>query len=303
MAHDLFKIQEINGKQYAYFNLKERNECFHAKRCYYRKAVTFLKFVSVYCNKIAIKGESDVKIARTLLGAQQPSYEKVLKTIALLMANYVDQYLLANINWHNAKRFKSKITYLGIDFEQLAYEIENIIFNNNLPAMWPTSGHKGVLYQQDIHSTMKNLFYIETVEKIEHLWNSDLTPGSMMYLRLFIDELMKEFIPYKSLVGAKGKVVNKTGVRRGFLDDEIKKRLKGQSSVLLDDGEILVYAYEWCCNSVHYGSLPLDCLASWLIMKISPIKAIFSNNATMKIDFEAYVTAKYSKEGLTVNWL
>ena len=70
----------------------------------------------------------------------------------------------------------------------------------------------------------------------------------------------------------------------------------------MDDGEILVYAYEWSCDSVHYGTLPLDCMTDWLIMKISPIKKIFSDDAAMKAEFQVFVSANYTKDSLTVTW-
>ena len=299
---ELFEIRNIDGKQMALFNLKERRECFHAKWCYYSKAVAFLKVVSEYCNKAAIQGATNIEIARTLFGTQQPPQIRIIKTVAFLMANYVDEYLLKSIKWCNAKRFKSKIDYLGIDFEQFAYETENIIYNKNLPDPYWTSGHRDRLHTFDIMFAMKSLFYIESVKKIEDIWNSDLPTGAIMYLRLYIDDLLKQFIPYQNLSNAGGATVAKTGVRRGFLKQEINKRLQGQPSVVNDEGEILVYAYEWCCGAVHYGSLPIDCLTDWMIMTISPIRKIFTDDTQMRADFQTYVSTKYAREGLIVQW-
>lgn len=299
---ELFEIKNIDGTDRALFHLDERAKALHAKEGYFEKYTAFLKVVSDYCNKTAVKGATDLDIARTLFIPSQSSQVQIIKTVALLMANYVDSYLLAKITPTNAERFKSKVDYLGIDFEALAYAAENEIFSKKLPPIYWTSGRRHTLNSFDTMMAMKSLFYIEMMEKIEDMWNSDLIAGSIMYLRLYIDELLKRFIPYKGLVNSAGKDVAKTGVRREFLKSEIKKRMKGQPSVLLDDGEILVYAYEWSCDSIHYGALPLDCLTDWLIMKISPIKKIFSDDAAMKVEFQVFVSANYTKDSLTVTW-
>lgn len=299
---DLFEVKNINGVDRALFHLDERDAALHAKDDYYNKYTAFLKVVLDYCNKIALKGASDIDVARIIFGPNQPSQIQEIKTAAFLMANYIDAYLLAKMTAANAERFRSKVDYLAIDFEYLAYAAENTVYSKNLPPYYKMSGRRHTLTSFDTMMAMKSLFYIETIDKIEDMWNSDLIAGSIMYLRLYIDELLKRFLPYSSLKNAAGKEVNKTGVRREFLQSEIKKRMQGQTSVLLDDGEILVYAYEWCCDAVHYGALPLDCITDWLIMKICPIKKIFNDENAMRTEFQLFVTSKYSKEPLTVNW-
>lgn len=299
---DLFEVRKIGGNDRALFRLDEREAVFQAKDKFFEVYTAFLKVVSDYCNKIALKGASDIDIARIIFGPNQPTQIQEIKTGAYLMANYVDAYLLSKITPANAERFKSKVDYLAIDFEYLAYAAENTIYSKKLPPYYQTSGRRHTLHSFDTMMAMKSLFYIETIDKIEDMWNSDLVAGSIMYLRLYIDELLKRFMPYGSLQNANGKDVNKTGVRREFLQSEIKKRMNGQPSVLLDDGEILVYAYEWACDAVHYGALPLDCLTDWLIMKISPIKKIFTDESLMKSELQSFVTSRYPKDALTVCW-
>lgn len=299
---DLFEIRKNNGVDRALFHLDERDAVLHAKDEYYEKYTAFLKIVFGYCNKMAIKGVSDLDISRTVFASSRPAQVQVIRTAAYMMANYVKNYLLKMITPANAQRFKFKMDYLAIDFEYLAYAAENEIYSKKLPSYCQTSGRRHMLTSFDTMMAMKSLFYIEIIEKIEDMWNSDLIAGSIMYLRLYIDEMLKQFIPYKSLLNNAGKEVAKTGVRREFLKSEIKKRIQGLSSFLMDDGEILVYAYEWSCNSVHYGALPLDCLTDWLIMKISQIKQIFTDEAMMKAEFQIFVTTKYKKEALTVVW-
>lgn len=299
---DLFEVKNINGTDRALFHLDEREVALHAKDEYYKKYTAFLRVVLDYCSKIALKGASDIDIARIIFGPNQPSQIQEIKTAAYLMANYIEAYLLAKMTSANAERFKSKVDYLAIDFEHLAYAAENAIYSKKLPPYYQTSGRRHTLHSFDTMMAMKSLFYIETIDKIENMWNSDLVAGSIMYLRLYIDELLKRFIPYSSLKNASGNDVKKTGVRREFMQSEIKKRMGGQPSVLLDDGEILVYAYEWACDAVHYGALPLDCLTDWLIMKICHIKQIFNDENVMKAEFQSYVSSRFPKESLTVQW-
>lgn len=296
----MFQVKTINGNQYAIFNLKERRDFFNVKKAPYKRALALLNVISQYCNNVAFKSPTDLQIARALISKQSTSKKDSLCIFAYLMANYVDNYLLKHMVPSNARRFVSKITYLSIDFEWLAYLSENYIYNKNLPQIYLTSGRRSVLSSTDIMFSCRSLFYIETIPKIEDMWNSDLTPGAIMYLRLFVDEKLKTFIPYQSLRNTTtGKEEKKTGVRRDFLNEEIKKRKKGSCSILNDDGEIMEYIYTWCCDSVHYGVLGLDYLTDWIIMKMCRIKSIFVNPSSLKHDFESFVSSKYN---LSVEW-
>lgn len=296
----MFQVKTIGGSPRALFDLKEREDFFNIKRAPYKRSVALLNVISQYCNKVAYKNPTDLQIARAIISNQPASKKDILRIYAYLMANYVDNYLLKAMTNSNAKRFKSKITYLSIDFENLSYHIENQLYGKKLPPIYYTSGRRGAISEMDIMFAFKSLFYIETVPKIEDMWNSDLTPGAIMYLRLYVDNKLKSFIQYQSLKNATtGKVVEKTGVRRAFIEDEIKKRKNGTTSILNDDGEIIDYIYTWCCDAVHYGDLGLDYLTDWIIMKVCKIKNIFTSPASMKTSFESFVTSKY---GLNVEW-
>ena len=287
----MFQVKTIGGSPRALFDLKEREDFFNIKRAPYKRSVALLNVISQYCNKVAYKNPTDLQIARAIISNQPASKKDILRIYAYLMANYVDNYLLKAMTNSNAKRFKSKITYLSIDFENLSYHIENQLYGKKLPPIYYTSGRRGAISEMDIMFAFKSLFYIETVPKIEDMWNSDLTPGAIMYLRLYVDNILKSFIQYQSLKNATtGKVVEKTGVRRAFIEDEIKKRKNGTTSILNDDGEIIDYIYTWCCDAVHYGDLGLDYLTDWIIMKVCKIKNIFTSPASMKSCFESFVT-------------
>lgn len=297
-----FVTKTVDGDQVSLFQLKERKDFFAFKRAPYRRSVALLKVISQYCHSAATYTPTDLEIARALISEQSYSKEKELKIWAFVMADYVDNYLLKFITTDNARRFKSKITYVAIDFEYLTYAIETIVRKYSLPPFYPCSAHKGRLYPQDVLMASKSLFYLEKTKRIEDLWNSDLIPASVMYIRLYVDELLKNYIPYKCLKNAAGSTVEKTGVRRLFIEDEIKKRNKKQSSVLLDDGEILYYVYKWSCNSVHYGALGIDCLTDWILMKLGRFTSIFTTPSAMQGAFDSYVQSKYDKDGIYVEW-
>lgn len=296
----MFRVKTVEGSPHALFDLKERKEFFNIKKAPYKRSVALLNVISQYCNKAAYKNPTDLQIARAIISNHPASGKDILRIYAYLMANYVDNYLLKAITTSNVKRFKSKITYLSIDFENLSYLIENHLYGKKLPPIYYTSGRRGSISEMDIMFAFKSLFYIEMVPKIEDMWNSDLTPGAIMYLRLYVDNKLKTFIPYRSLKNTTtGKVVEKTGVRRAFIEEEIKKRKNGNPSILNDDGEIIDYIYTWCCNSVHYGDLGLDYLTDWIIMKVCKINTIFTTPASLKTSFESFVNSKY---GLVVEW-
>lgn len=296
----MFTVKEINGEKHAVFDLKEREKFFAIKRAPYKRSLALLTKISQYCNKAAYKSPSDIQVALALISDNPTSQKDTLRIFAYVMANYVDNYLVKAMNPSNARRFNSKISYLAIDFEVIAYWIENKVYGKKLPTLYRTSGRRGALSSMDTMFAFKSLFYIETVPKIENMWNSDLTAGAIMYLRLYVDEKFKEFIPYQFLKNSTtGKEVKKTGVRRKFIEEEIKKRKKGLSSILNDDGEILNYIYTWSCDSVHYGDLGLDYLTDWIIMKVCRIRSIFNSSASLKHLFDSFVMTNYS---LSVEW-
>ena len=296
----MFQVKTINGEQRSVFDLKERNAFFNIKRVPYKRSLALLNVILQYCKKAAYNNPSDLQIARAIMSKQPASKKDTLRIWAFLMANYIENYLLITMQPSNARRFKSKITYLSIDFEVLSYLIENQIYSKKLPPIYLTTGRRGALSYFDTKITLQNLFYIETTTKIENLWNSDLTPGAIMYTRLYVDELLQSFIPYKCLKNPiTDKEEEKTGVRRSFIEEEIKKRKKGTSSILNDDGEIIDYIYTWCCDAVHYGDLGLDYLTHWIIKKLCKLNAIFTTPTALKPTFEAFVTTKY---GSSVEW-
>lgn len=296
----MFTVKEINGEKRAVFDLKEREKFFAIKRAPYKRSLALLTKISQFCNKAAYKSPSDLQVALALISDNPTSQKDTLRIFAYVMANYVDNYLVKAMNPSNARRFISKITYLAIDFEIIAYWIETKVYGKRLPVLYRTSVRRGALSSTDTMFAFKSLFYIETVPKIENLWNSDLTAGTIMYLRLYVDEKFKEFIPYQFLKNpSTGKEVKKTGVRRKFIEEEIKKRKNGLASILNDDGEILNYIYTWSCDSVHFGHLGLDYLTDWIIMKVCRIRSIFNSPASIKHLFDSFVMTNY---GLSVEW-
>lgn len=138
----LFRTIIINGNQYAIFNLKERDKYFHAKRGLTPKAQALLTYISAYCKPIiAAASLTPIEVARIVMSNQKTPHKKMLSAYARCLKEYIDQYLLANINSKNVKRYKQKIDYLAIDFEIFAYEWECL--NNDLPTLYCTTGRRG----------------------------------------------------------------------------------------------------------------------------------------------------------------
>lgn len=299
--NSIFKSAVIDGCQYSIINLKELKDYRKIKKRFNNKAVILLKYISTFC-KSAYAGKTPSKsdIANFIFDNQSTSQKKLVICAAYLMKEYVDGYLLTEMTKSNYARFKQKIDYLCINFEELAYFVEKEVFKIPVGRWYQTSGFgRRALSQTDIIFAVNSLMYIELVKDIKDMWNSDLVPGAIMYLRLYIDNSFKKYIPYTKIIDASGKEISRTGLRRDF----IKKQYSSNSSNLSNKEEalLLVTIYKWCCDSVHYGALEDEYWADWALTNIKKVKTLFIDITTMKRDFESFVTGTV-KNASSVQW-
>ena len=113
-----FKEINIDGVEYSMFQCQERRDYFDDSQNY-EKAMSLLTLIRQYCNTIipTIK-PSDIDITRSLIGDNcNIPYNVVLQNCAIAMKEYIEEYILKQLNQDNVGRFKDKITYLAIDFE------------------------------------------------------------------------------------------------------------------------------------------------------------------------------------------
>lgn len=279
----------IRGQNVSVIGVKEINDYKKIKKRFYHRAVVMLNYISAFCRKACGRNiPTKNEISRFVLVKENTSERRFVTCYAYLLAEYVDNFILKTMNKRNYYRFKQKIDYITIVFEELAYFIEKDIYAITQAPLYKTSGFgRTALTQFDILMAANSLMYIETVEDIKDMWNADLVPGSLMYLRLYIDNKIKELIPYKSILDSSGKEVQKTGLRREF----IKKQVNTCSSNVtnIEDARLLVNAYEWCCDAVHYGALIDHSVGDWTYTNIKKINQVFIDTDEMKKDFNAYV--------------
>lgn len=296
-----FKEINIDGVDYSMFQCQERQEFFDDSKNYY-KAMSLLTVLQQYCNLIIPTAKpSDMEITRSLIGdnSNMP-YSVVLQNCAIAMKEYIEEYMFKSINQENVERYKDKITYLAIDFEYFCYDAERECKGVNLKHMWATAGRRSCLSDFDIKMTLKSLFYLETVEKVEHIQNSDMHTVAIAMLRLYIDRILHNVLPYKKITNTNnGKEVKRTGLRREFL----KELYESGDAVLSnpDYAETLVLAYSWCCDAVHYGALPYEFITDWTIMHVIDQKELFNDKAAMKSRFDVFLTNKIRANG-RVDW-
>ena len=287
-----FKDINIDGVDYSMFQCQERQDFFDDSQNY-EKAMSLLTLIRQYCNTIipTIK-PSDIDITRSLIGDNcNIPYNVVLQNCAIAMKEYIEEYILKQLNQDNVGRFKDKITYLAIDFEYFCYDAERECKGTDLKPMKPTAGRRSGVSDFDIKMTLKSLFYFETVEKVEHVQNSDMHTVAIAMLRLYIDRALLNALPYKKITNTNnGKVVKRTGLRREFL----KELYESGDAVLSnpDYAETLVLAYSWCCDAVHYGALPYEFITDWTIMHVIKQEKLFNDIAAMKTKFDAFLTTK-----------
>lgn len=297
----IFIDQNIHGQKYSIINLKEIKEYRRIKKRFFNKATSLLSYVSSFCKRTYaghIPSQSD--IVKHMLEGQPTSDRKIVICAAYLMGEYVDSYLIPQMTKDNYSRFKQKIDYLTINFERLAYFAERDVFNHTLYPWHPTSGFgRNCLSQIDIRFAANSLLYIETVKDIKDMWNSDLVPGALMYLRLYIDNIFKSQVPYQKILDTTNAPINRTGIRRDFIQKQVNLNSPNLRSV--DDALLLVGAYSWCCDAVHYGALEDEYLASWVLDKILRITQIFNDIPKMRCAFEVYVK-KNVKNADHVDW-
>lgn len=296
-----FKDINIDGVEYSMFQCQERRDYFDDSQNF-DKAMSLLTMIQQYCNSIIpAVNPSDIEITRSLIGDNSNiPYIKVLQNCAIAMKEYVEEYMLKKLNHDNVERYKDKITYLAIDFEYFCYEAECACKGANLKPMRPTAGRRSCLSDFNIIMTLKSLFYLETVEKVEDIPNSDMHTVAIAMLRLYIDRVLRNVLPYKKITNTNnGKEVKKTGLRRDFL-----KELYERGDAVLaspDYAETLVLAYTWCCDAVHYGALPYEFITDWTVMHVIKQTKLFNDTDAMKSKFDAYLTNKI-RANCTVEW-
>lgn len=287
-----FKDINIDGVDYSMFHCQERQVFFDDSQNY-EKAMSLLTLIQQYCNTIipTVK-PSDIDISRSLIGDNCNIPDTVvLQNCAIAMKEYIEEYMLKQLNQDNIKRHKDKITYLAIDFEYFCYEAELKCKGEKLKPMRPTAGRRSRLSDFDIIMTVKSLFYLETVEKVEHIQISDMHTVAIAMLRLCIDRVLLNALPYKKIINTNnGKEIKRTGLRRDF----IRELYESGDTVLLNPeyAETLVLAYSWCCDAVHYGALPYEFITDWTIMHVIKPEKLFNDAAAMKTRFDAFLTTK-----------
>lgn len=296
-----FKEINIDGVEYSMLQCQERRDYFDDSQNY-DNSMSLLTLIQQYCNTIipTVK-PSDIDITRSLIGDNcNIPYNVVLQNCAIAMKEYIEEYILKQLNQDNVGRFKDKITYLAIDFEYFCYDAERECKGTDLKPMKPTAGRRSCLSDFDIKMTLKSLFYFETVEKVEHVQNSDMHTVAIAMLRLYIDRALLNALPYKKIIKQNnGKEVKMTGLRREFL----KELYENGDAVLLnrDYAETLVLAYSWCCDAVHYGALPYEFISDWTIMHVIKQEKLFNDTAAMKTRFDAFLTTKI-RSNCSVEW-
>lgn len=297
-----FKNMNIEGMDCSMFECPERRAFFDNPKDY-TKAKALLTVILSYCKSIfPTIIPSEIEITRCLLtDNENMPYDVVLKNYAYVMADYTENYLLKNITPDNIERYKDKITYLAIDFEYFCYDVEKECKGADLKPMHPTAGRRSCLSDNDIVFVAKSLFYIETVAKVEHMSNSDLPTVAISMLRLYIDRVLRGALPYKKIINTvKNKEIKRTGLRRLFLT----QLYETQDAILKDADavETIVLAYTWCCNAVHYGSLPYDFVTDWIIMHVIKVRSdLFTDINLMKQKFEAFLVSEL-KTTISVDW-
>ena len=296
-----FKEINIDGVDYSMFQCQERQYFFDDPKNY-EKTMSLLTLIQQYCNTIIPTAKpSDIDITRSLIGDNcNIPYNVVLQNCAIAMKEYIEEYMLKQLNKDNVKRYKDKITYLAIDFEYFCYEAERECKGVKLKPMKATAGRHSRLSDFDIKMTLKSLFYLETVERVEHIQNSDMHTVAIAMLRLYIDRVLLNVLPYRKITNINnGKEVKRTGLRREFL----KELYESGDAVLSnpDYAETLVLAYSWCCDAVHYGALPYEFITDWTIMHVIKQEKLFNDTEAMKSRFNAFLTTK-TRTNCNVDW-
>lgn len=276
----------------------------HNRKQLYTKAKEWLSIMDNFFEKHSCKSTpADIDISRCLLSNKVSYPNKVrLQYYSFIFHEYISGYLLKKVTQKNIERYISKIDYLSIDFEAIAYCIEKEN-NKKLPQVYLTCGHRSCLRKKDLMFAARSLFYIESIERIEDIWDSDLIPAAISYIRLYVDLCFQSLIPYKSIEDSKtNKECHITGLRKQFIEEQIKIKSSNVSS--LDGLEMLVTIYEWSCDAVHYGYLYIDCVTDWVMERIFSVldKFLFVDNNTMKTDFESFVASHYPKLNYKVIW-
>ena len=210
--------------------------------------------------------------------------------------------------------------------ERIVWGVEFFVWKQPLEKLHFRFGGRSELSVGDIHSSLRELFYIETAQNIRDIYLRDLKPNVVFQIRQLLEKVGKNLIGYTQIVDAHGKLVKKhTQVSWKFIDQKNRTKNNRWKIEFPIDQSVILKVNNWSNQFVHDSviySNAMVLLAIRVVNKLlappaNAIKTVNGNHLQLlnygeikienynllKQDFEEYLKEEDARNTPTVNWL
>lgn len=223
--------------------------------------------------------------------------------------------------------FKEAFWDTFVYVEHIVWGVEYYIWKSPVEKTIPKYGSSGVLRVSDIHSSLRGLFYIETLQNITDIYLRDLKPNVVFQIRQLLEMMGKNLIGYSRIEDKNGDLVKKhTQVAWKFINQKNRAKNTAWKIRFPIDQSVILKVNNWANQFVHDSliySNYMQLLAIRVVNELmkppsTPITTYdgrsaawnleygaitIENHYAMKADFEEYLKEQDSRNNPLVKWL
>lgn len=223
--------------------------------------------------------------------------------------------------------FKNAFWDTFVYVEHIVWGVEFYIWKSPVAKTIPRYGSSGVLRVSDIHSSLRSLFYIESLQNINDIYFRDLKPNVVFQIRQLLEKMGKNLIGYSRIVDKQGNLVKKhTQVAWKFIDQKNRTKNTAWKIYFPIDQSVILKVNNWANQFVHDSLIYSNYMQMLAIRVVNellkaparPITTYDGNNHTwnsefgdikienyevMKADFEHFLEEQDRQNTLIVQWL
>lgn len=223
--------------------------------------------------------------------------------------------------------FKAAFWDTFVYVEHIVWGVEYFVWKSPVDKMISRFHSSGVLRVSDIHSSLRSLFYIETLQSINDIYFRDLKPNVVFQIRQLLEKMGKNIIGYRRIVDKHGNLVKKhTQVAWKFIDQKNKTKNTAWHIQFPLDQSVILKVNNWANQFVHETLIYSNYMQ---LLAIRVVNELFKPPATlvttydgknhawnhefgdiridnyeaMKADFEHFLEEQDSCNNPVVEWL
>ena len=211
--------------------------------------------------------------------------------------------------------------------EHIVWGVEYFIWKSPIDKVIPRFNGSGVLKVSDIHSSLRSLFYIESLQNINDIYLHDLKPNVVFQIRQLLEKMGKNIIGYSRIIDKHGNLVKKhTQVAWKFIDQRNRAKNTAWKIEFPIDQSVILKVNNWANQFVHENLIYSNYMQMLAIRVVNelfrapakPVTTYDGNNHTwnpefgdikienyylLKADFEKFLKEQDSRNTPIVQWL